>query len=212
MKTSYFILAAAIIFSYFIGYNEGYKYSEDPTIVSFIQNVSGGQVCIRYLNVTVVETIPNYVNITHVLNITESQKKQILNLKPKKCFNIGCSEGYIKCKYDFFDIMGYPHPKFSEKPSSGFNQVDNRSYLPVENDGFGEYIKITDDWYIWEGQQLFNLSFLCYGNNSWTVNYERTDDGYYNINKTYTFNNLSFGNGSLWFPAQGNQQIYLRHV
>jgi len=131
--------------------------------IADIKYIVNETVCTKIIetNVSKIKYIPQIINIT--MDISENQKKQIINLKPKKCFNIGCSEGYIKLKYDVFDILGYEHPKFSEKPSGGgfFENLNNHSLL-VETDGFGEYIKLNSSlWYImYDSYQRINTSII----------------------------------------------------
>ena len=203
------ILILSVVFLAFVYGNNTAKLNTlfQEVQVNNTKYIANETVCIDYRTITQVKDELKFINVSVILNLTKQQEQKILNAKVA-CNNIGCGEGAVKMKYEIFDILGYPRPRFSEKPSTGSTAFDNRTMLPVERDGFGEYIELNDSWYIWRGQQTYNLSQICYGNNSWIINQYSTN--YKNI--SYTYDNLNFGNESLWMPAQGNRSIYLRHV
>ena len=181
----------------------------EVNVTTFIVNET---VCVDYK--TVIVEKPKYIikNISQFIDYTEKQKSALKNLKPNLCNNIGCSEGFHKCKKEVLSITNIEGTKFNERPSTGWIDYDNRTMLPVQEDGFGQYLELNNSWYIWKGAEEYNLSDICF-NNTWTKYYNRTKDGYYDVNRTFTFNNMNFSNTTKWMPSnQQTNQIYLRHV
>jgi hypothetical protein len=214
------ILVLVLIVSAFIlGYNRfEVKYSEIEKIrLLEINNTKTvyNQTCVNVSYVTVYRDKYVIHNISFGFNITGRQVKQIKNLKPEICYTIGCSEGYIKCKYDVYDVLGVEHPKFSERPSTGYNpfkEKTNESIL-VRQDGFGRYLNLSDrEWYVMGGVKSYNLSFICDGNNTWQTHVDRTEDGWYNITYNHTTDDLRFDNMSEWMPKQILKNLMIRHV
>ena len=153
------------IIAFFIGFN--YSPVQEKLIVQNITNdryIVNGTECIKYntIDKEKITVIPTFKNIT--LKISDQQKHDIINLKPKSCNSPACSDAFFKCKYDVFDILGYKRPKFSEKQSSGafnFNRnFENIETLPVLEDGFGKYVEF--DPFYWSfynsGEVEFNKS------------------------------------------------------
>ena len=207
------ILILSVVFLAFVYGNNTAKLNTlfQEVQVNNTKYIANETVCIDYRTITQVKDELKFINVSVILNLTKQQEQKILNAKVA-CNNIGCGEGAVKMKYEIFDILGYPRPRFSEKPSTGFTAFDNRTMLPVERDGFGEYIELNDSWYIWRGAEEYNLTQIC-NNNTWVIHYDRSPDGYYDINRTFTLNDLNMSNYSKWMPAsQNTNQIYLRHV
>lgn len=119
----------------------------------------------RFINVTKIINVLNITNLTHILNetvyyhenLTKVQMKYLKNMKPDTCYTIGCSQGYHKCKVDMFDILSIDQPRFSERPSIGYNprfeRKNNTNHVfPIYNDGLGDYLKINGTyWYMTYG-------------------------------------------------------------
>ena len=152
---------------------------------------------IRYIdtNVTNIINITKIINETKYLienvtiNLTDIQKSDIINLKPNVCHNIGCSEGFIKAKYEVMNILNMPTPKFSERPGIGFDPFNRQRWnestvtFPIRNDNFTDYF-------------LLNTSF-------WYVNHP-INDSIYNLNVSFVWNytylyNVSNGNKTAYF-------------
>jgi hypothetical protein len=193
-----------------LGYIYGYNRSETSIIERNItkwEYVANETLCVKY-EVKDLNLIKYQMeNISIYFNMTNRQFERLINLKVP-CNNIGCAEGAIRMKYLVFDIFNIEHPKFSERPSIGWDDVDPYTYLKVSNGSFGQYIELNNrEWYIFKGQKEYNLSFLCFGNNT----YQTLIDKRHNITLNLTVDNLSYMNNSLWMPAQGNK-IYLKHV
>ena len=206
LYTNVFIVSL-ILLAYIYGVNTVKTTVLNETEICIEKNLT----CYDYATITQIKEELNFINISVKMNLTKSQEQKIKNLHIA-CNNIGCGEGAVRMKYAVFDILGYERPRFSERPAMGWESYDNKTYLPVERDGFGEYIKLNRSWYIWKGAEAYNLTDIC-NNNTWVIHYNRSPEGYYNINKTFTLNDLNYSNTSKWMPVQKNtNQIYLRHV
>ena len=105
------------------------------------------------VNVTQLFNVTKYLVENITINLTESQKSDIINIKPNVCNNIGCSEGFVKAKYMIMDILGMDTPKFSERPSIGFdpfNRVrfnDSIVSFLIQNDGFTDYFPLNSTFW-----------------------------------------------------------------
>jgi len=156
MKAVLFLMICCLVFGYMYGHN-------NPIIINKIVN----QTVIKINETKIICEQINLVNISRVkireqlkiinfsLDMSNIQEKKLKNLKPKSCNNIGCSDGYFKCKYDIFDVFGWTIPKFSERASSGaadlyYNQHKNYSEcLPMSYDGFGKFLKLDKNkWFL----------------------------------------------------------------
>lgn len=169
--------------------------------------------CINFTTVKVLDRQIQFINLSVILNISERQRKEIMNARIP-CNNIGCGEGAVRMKYEIMDVLELPHSKFSERPSYGYMDLDNNTYLKVYSDGWSQYINFSKDWYVASGDKTYNLSLLCHGNTSWIT---RTKINMKYQNKSFTLDNLSFANDTLWMPAQWGSaaqggQLVIRHV
>jgi len=180
-----------VILAFGLGYLQGFSDAPYEYITKNIpvNHIVEKVVVLNETRVNVIEiekilSIPQIINIT--INISGQQEKALRNLRCD-CNNIGCSDGCIKAKYGVYDIMGWKRPKFSEKPSIGVNDVDEREYIPVDVDGFGtRFIKLSSEWVISKGlNEPLNKQFLC--------------------------QNLTFANNSKWIQNKGTD-LFIRHV
>jgi hypothetical protein len=175
--------------------NQSFYFTQNNTLYNLTP-------CIQKL--TVSQTRPEIRYVYVQMNVTDKQQKKILNLRPKNCENIGCSFGYILGKYDCMDILNLPHPKFSERPSIGYDKPENISYLPMKHDGFGYYLELpSENWHIYEGKMDFYgaLNFTTYRNGSIK---ELNNGSYHNKTRvlwTYRMN-----------ETKNSNEIYLRLI
>lgn len=149
--------------SYVYGYGENIVDTRyvNRTIIknnTKIEYIANESICVSTKEEVVekIKYLPEFFTI--VKNLTRSQDNQIKNLRPLRCNNIGCSEGYIQCKYDVFDILGYEHPRFSEKPSTGFDPFfDKIEYVPIKRDEYDrQYVYLnSSDWFIVKGTAAY---------------------------------------------------------
>lgn len=125
-----------------------------------------------YVNETVLINKTRFINVTNIINITEKiieklniserQHFEIKNMKPDKCFNIGCSDGFHKCKEEVLDILEWVKPRFSERPSTGYDPLFNRKQnlstatFVLEDRVYGQYI--TFDPYYWRLSYNINVT------------------------------------------------------
>lgn len=127
-------------------------------------------VIILYDNITIYRNITNVINITNItniineinktieykLNISRIQNHLILNIKPKKCYTIGCSKGFDLCKREILDILNWKKPKFSEAWATGYKSLlskniskNNFYKFNVYKDNYSEYIILNSSfWYV----------------------------------------------------------------
>lgn len=191
------IIFITIVFC--IGYNLGsieYVTIDNKTII--LSNKTWNPIgylketrCINVTNqinkITVFDNDINYINIT--VNMTPLQYKRLKNIKPDQCMNIGCSEGFIRAKYMAFDVFGIPHPKFSEKPSSGAEHMyDVTNYsqcMPIYKDKWGYYMNISRQY--WQFDQFAKNFTFINGTNITEIRYfmgNQTDNRvYYKLRK-----------------------------
>jgi hypothetical protein len=209
------LFTGLLLTAYVIGSNranvEIREYNRTLTEISY---KNGSITCVNYTTIPVSSYYYNELNISLYYNMTERQFKELRNLKTP-CNNIACGEGAIRMKYAVFDVFNIPHPKFSERPSVGYDpfyKLNQTIYLPVLNISGESTIEFNNSqWYIWRGQKSYNLSQICWGNHSYISREYYIDEDEWR-NKTVYLDNLSYGNDSLWMPAQMIGQLYLRHV
>ena len=148
------LLIIALIFS--IGYLTGSndtptkeKIIKDIQTLNLTEYIVNETVCITYqqINKTTPIMIPQYQKFT--MNLTKSQLNQVLNMRPDSCETTGCSFGYVLAKYDCMDIFGLEHPKFSEKPATGYNpfaDTNNKEYYPIKFNNFDKrYFNLSSE-------------------------------------------------------------------
>jgi hypothetical protein len=212
------LVLALILTAYIIGSNRNPSIVMENNITLHEKEYiikNGSMTCINYTFIPLQVNKYEIVNMTVFYNLSRQQFNELKNLKIP-CNNIGCGEGAIRMKYACFDIFNIPHPKFSERPSVGYDPFQDQNEgacLMTENISGKDTIRLDNSqWYVWGGQKQYNLSFMCHGNNTWQINVDRTDEGWYNRSFNYSMDNLSFGNDSLWMPAQMIKELYLRHV
>jgi len=165
---------------------------------SIITNtVYNGSLCYTTTEIKIAR--PEIIKTYITMNISEIQRKKILNMRPSNCENVGCSFGYILGKYDCMDILFLPRPKFSEKPSIGYEKPENITYLPLKHDGFGYFLELDPQkWQMIQSNMVFvqKLNFT--------------------MNKNNTVYNISSGNTTrqLWlYQLNGTgKNLYLRPV
>jgi len=184
-----------IVFAFIGGFMRGY--SEGPEKVLTVEKnntitntVVNETVCykIETVNISRVSYVPETVRIT--INTTSKDVKQILNLRPN-CEGTGCNYGFILGKYAVMDVLGLPHPKFSEKPPTNirelFDAKNASQCLPLQDDGFGKYIRLDNSkWNIYQGfdpPKQKALTLRC-GNETaeykvWTMENRTSDDSIY---------------------------------
>ena len=129
--------------------------------------------------IKILETVykVEYEKINKTIDITKLQSIKLQNLKPKKCNNAGCSDGYFKCKADALDILNINHTySFNERMSTGvldflYPKEYTDECVPVRYDNFTEYIQMHKvNWYIDVDNENITLHKWSQPNKTVTLN------------------------------------------
>jgi hypothetical protein len=119
-----------------------------------------------------INNVLRFVYINQTIDLSQNQRKDLMNLRSKYCFASACSAGFDECKRNTLDILNLKKSQFSERESSHYNPVIDNSdniCLPIHYSNVDD-IDILLDADTWE---IYNI-------NNYTGNYSEKNITTYN--------------------------------